>query len=60
MAVDALEFGHYLRGLRKARGLTLVDLNKASGVSQPYLSQIENGKAGGVPSPDILKKSPNP
>lgn len=60
MAVDPLEFGGYIRRLRHAKALTLVDLSKASGVSQPYLSQIENGKAASVPSPDILKKIADP
>lgn len=58
--MDLIEFGAYLRELRKKRGLTLVDLNKLSGVSQPYLSQIENGKAGSSPSPEILRKIAEP
>jgi len=47
-------FGEYLRGLRKEKRLTLVQLSKLSGVSNPYLSQIENNKF--IPSPDILRK----
>lgn len=55
MHFNAVEFGTYLRNKRKEVGLTLVELSKKSGVSQPYLSQLENGK-GGAASPEILKK----
>lgn len=48
------EFGSYLRTLRKEKGLTLVELANLTGVSNPYISQIENGKF--LPSPDILEK----
>lgn len=48
------EIGSYLRNLRKMRGLTLVQLQEKSGVSNSYISQIENGQF--QPSPDILKK----
>lgn len=60
MARDPKEFGIYIRELRKQRGLTLVELYKKSGVSQPYLSQIENGKATTVPSPTIIEKLADP
>jgi len=55
----SVEFGEMLRGMRKKKGLTLVELAKLSGVSQPYLSHIENGKRG-IPSPEILKKISTP
>lgn len=48
-------FGTSLRGLRQESNLTLTQLSKLSGISQPYLSQLENGKSG-LPSPEILKK----
>lgn len=48
------EFGKYLRKLRKDRDLTLVELSKITGVSNPYISQIENGKF--TPSPEVLTK----
>lgn len=51
-------FGEYIRGLRKKKGYTLVQLSKESGVSNPYLSQIENDKF--TPSIDILRKLANP
>lgn len=56
---NSKQFGEYLRKQRKSKGLTLVELSEKSGVSQPYLSQIENGK-GGIPSPEILFKLTNP
>ncbi|MED4754614.1 helix-turn-helix transcriptional regulator [Brevibacillus choshinensis] len=56
---DSKQLGEYLRMQRKKKGLTLVELSEKSGVSQPYLSQIENGK-GGIPSPDILFKLTKP
>lgn len=46
-------FGSYLRKLRKSRGMTLVELAKKTDLSQPYLSQIENGKRD-IPSVEIL------
>ncbi|WP_063795544.1 helix-turn-helix domain-containing protein [Paenibacillus sp. Soil750] len=57
--MDAHNFGKYLKEQRKIRGLTLVALGKATDLSQPYLSQIENGKKG-TPSPEILKKLEGP
>lgn len=51
-------FGSYLRELRKEKKLTLVQLSELSGVSNPYLSQIENDKF--VPSIDILNKISKP
>ncbi|CDQ20994.1 helix-turn-helix domain-containing protein [Halobacillus karajensis] len=53
--MDALEFGQFLKDLRKKRGLTLTELGDLIGYSNPYLSQIENGKKG-IPSPALLMK----
>lgn len=47
--------GPYLRSLREARGLTLREVEQASGVSNPYLSQLETAKIS-RPSPHILHK----
>lgn len=47
-------FGEFIKKLRKAQGFTLAQLAERSGVSQPFLSQIENNKR--KPSPEILKK----
>ena len=38
------EFGKFIRKKRKDKNITLVQLAKKTGLSQPYLSQIENGK----------------
>src|SRR5690625_2910325 len=48
------DFGKYLRNLRKSKGLTLMQLEELSKVSNSYLSQIENGKF--EPSNDIIRK----
>jgi len=48
----ATNLGSTLRDLRKARGLTLQQLADLCGLSQPFLSQLENGKA--VPSLSAL------
>jgi transcriptional regulator with XRE-family HTH domain len=39
-------FGAKLRELRADRGLTLLDMAKAIGVSSAYLSALEHGKRG--------------
>ena len=54
-----IEFGNYLKNLRKERGLSIRRLEAQSGVSNAYLSQLENGKRG-LPSPEILKKIHEP
>jgi transcriptional regulator with XRE-family HTH domain len=41
----AVSLGHVLREHRKTRGLTLQQLADLCGLSQPFLSQLENGKA---------------
>jgi SOS regulatory protein LexA len=53
--VDSKEFGEYLRKVRKESNLTIRKLEELSGVSNAYLSQLENGKRG-VPSIEILHK----
>lgn len=54
-----MEFGKYLKKLRKERGLTIRELEELAGVSNSYISQIELGQRS-VPSPDILKKLAEP
>lgn len=56
---DDLQFGKYLKMIRKKKGLSLRTIEKASGVSNAYLSQVENGKRS-VPTPDILMKIHEP
>lgn len=47
-------FGEFVRELRKSKRLTLVQLAEKTGLSQPYLSQIENNKRG-MPSQEIIE-----
>lgn len=47
--------GSYLRSLREAKRLKLREVEESSGVSNPYLSQLENDKIL-RPSPHILHK----
>jgi transcriptional regulator with XRE-family HTH domain len=45
----------YLRKVRKQKGLSLKKVEKAAGVSNAYLSQLERGRRN-PPHPDILKR----
>lgn len=47
--------GGFLRGSREQRALTLRAVEKATGVSNAYLSQLESGKIR-QPSPLVLHK----
>lgn len=49
------EFGQYIRDIRLKKGFSIRQLEVYSGVSNSYISQLENGKKQS-PSPDILKK----
>src|SRR5689334_2837536 len=49
------DFGRYLRELRQVRRLTLREVEEQSGVSNSYLSQVENGRIR-QPSPHVLQK----
>jgi HTH-type transcriptional regulator, competence development regulator len=51
----ASELGSLLADLRRAKGLSLREVEEAAGkaVSNAYLSQLENGKIG-KPSPNVL------
>jgi len=55
MTPAAQTLGGYLRSLREAKRLKLREVEEASGVSNPYLSQLENDKIL-RPSPHILHK----
>jgi len=46
--------GHKLKNLRAAKGLSMRDLCKLSGVADAYISQIETGKRN--PGPEVVKK----
>ena len=49
------QLGQYLKKLRKMRGFSLRHVERESGVSNAYLSQLETGKIT-RPSPEILHK----
>ena len=49
------KFGTYMRTLRKQRGLTLKQVEKAAGVSNAYVSQFERGLRN-PPHPEILNR----
>lgn len=49
------DFGLYLRDLRRVHRLTLREVEEQSGVSNSYLSQVENGRIH-QPSPHVLQK----
>jgi len=49
------QFGSLIKKLREERELSLTKLAEISGISHPYLSQIERGKKS-VPSPKIIQK----
>jgi transcriptional regulator with XRE-family HTH domain len=55
MAAKNPQLSEVLRRLREAKGLSLRQVEKKTGVSNAYLSQIETGKIG-EPSPHILHK----
>lgn len=57
--MEAVDFGSYLKGLRKGKKLTIRQLDLYSGVSHSYISQMERGSRG-IPSPDILQKLSKP
>ena len=48
-------FGSYLRKLRKEKGLTLKQVEKAAKVSNAYISLVERGRRN-PPHPEILKR----
>ena len=49
-----VNFGEYLRSIRKSKNLSIVKLAEISGVSNPYISQLENNKF--TPSIEIMLK----
>lgn len=53
--MKAVEFGSYLRSIRKAKKMTIRQLELYSKVSNAYISQLERGDRG-LPSPEILRK----
>ncbi|PWW02123.1 DNA-binding XRE family transcriptional regulator [Hoeflea marina] len=51
---DLMQTDSRIRTFRKYRGLAMTELARDAGISQPYLSDIENGKKTG--SVDVLKR----
>lgn len=49
-----MTIGEEIKRLRKEKGLKMRELERATGVSQPYLSQIESTARN--PSPEVLAK----
>lgn len=50
------QFGAYLKELRVNKGLTLRQLADLTGYTNSYLSQIETGKKGKMPTPELITK----
>lgn len=50
-----MSFGDFLKEERKKKGLTMRELERRTGISQAYISQIESGKRN-APKPDLLRK----
>ena len=57
LIVELSQTDSRIRTYRKYRGMTMIELAEAAGISQPYLSDIENGKKTG--SVDVLKRIAN-
>lgn len=55
MTTDQESLGIQLRRIRTLRKLSLRDVEEATGISNPYLSQLENDKIS-KPSPHFLHK----
>lgn len=55
MAEENTDFSKILKELRSSKGLSLRKVEKKIGISNAYLSQLENGKIS-QPSPHILHK----
>ena len=53
--MEESNFGHFLKSLRDRQRMSLRDVEKACGVSNAYIAQLEKGDRP-APSPDILKK----
>lgn len=47
-------FGKYLRELREKKGVTLKEVEQATGLSNAYISQLETGTRRRIPPPERL------
>ncbi len=48
-------FGQFLKSLREKKGVSLIDVEKATGISNAYLSQLETGSRRRLPTPERLR-----
>lgn len=48
-------FGQFLKSLREQKGVSLIDVEKATGISNAYLSQLETGSRRRLPMPERLR-----
>lgn len=55
MKVSNQEFGYKIRELRQQKGFSISQTALQAGVSQPYLSQVENARRS-IPKPSTLEK----
>jgi repressor LexA len=55
MNITSQEFGNKIRELRKAKGFSIRQVSLQSGVSNPFLSQVENARRS-IPKPSTLEK----
>ena len=53
--MESRSIGEFIRLKRKEKGLSLRELARRTGISHPYLSQLENGHCYN-PTPDVLRK----
>lgn len=53
-----MEIGEFIKIKRKEKGISARELARRTGVSQPYLSQLETGKNNN-PTSDMLRKIAN-
>lgn len=53
---NGVRLGNAISFIRKSRNMTAIDLSKSAGISQSYLSQLENNKRPRLASPNILEK----
>lgn len=47
-------FGRFLKSLREQKSVSLIDVEKATGISNAYLSQLETGARRRLPTPERL------
>ena len=48
-------FGRYLKSIRKQKGVSLLNVEKQTGISNAYISQLETGARRRLPTPERLR-----